>query len=565
MYIADRGNSRVRKVDTSGIITTVAGNGQFGYSGDGGPATEAKLNEAMGIFVDSIGNIYIAEIFNNRVRKVDTSGIITTVAGNGQSGYSGDGGLATEAGLNKVADISLDSIGNIYIADVSNSRIRMVSFPEGFAGLITVGETAFTDENGLGYIMDITGLHKSTIDLSTGKTLLTFGYNQNSQLITITDRFGNQTTIQRDASGVPISITSPDGIVTGLTVDGNNRLLQIAYPGNSSFSFTYDPGGGGLMTDEYDRNGNHFVHIYDGSGKVTDINDPEGGTWDYSRTVDSDGNITTTVLTGESNPTTYVDRTESTGASISVKTGPDGSISTITRASDGITETNELSCGMTLDMKYDLDSEYIYKYLKDITRTSLAGLARTTTNSRIYLDTDADDIPDLITDTVDINGKSWVSADNTLTGMITNTSPLGRETTVTYNTTNLLTEETGITGLLPLTFSYDTRGRLTGTTVGTRTTTRDYDLNGYLDYIITPDNKTYDYTFDVMGRLTQEDRPDGTSIGYSYDSNGNMTLLVTPKNFSHTFDYTGNDRRKDYTTPLSGSYLYVYDQERKLK
>jgi RHS repeat-associated protein len=562
IYIADGDNSRIRKVDTSGIITTVAGNGQGGYSGDDGSATEARINTLSGVAVDSIGNIYIPDINNDRIRKVDTNGIITSVIGNGQRGYSGDGGPATEAKLSYPYGMAVDSIGNIYIAD-ADRRIRKVSFPDAFAGLVTAGETAFTDESGMGYIMDSTGLHKSTIDLTTGKTLLTFGYNQNLQLISITDRFGNQTAIQRDGSGVPTSITSSDGIVTGFSVDGNNHLSNVTYPDNTSFSFTYDPGG--LMTDEYDLKGNRFVHIYDGNGKVTDINDPEGGTWDYSRTVDSDANITTTVLTGEGNLTTYVDRTESTGASTSVKTGPDGSISTISRASDGITEASELSCGMTLDMKYDLDSEYTYKYLKDITRTSPAGLAQTTTNRRNYQDTDADDISDLITDTVTVNGKDWTSADNTLTGMITNTSPLGRATTFKYNTTNLLTEEVGVTGLLPTTFSYDARGRLIGTTTGTRTATRDYDANGYLDYLITPDNKTYDYTFDVMGRLTHEDRPEGVSIDYDYDANGNMTLLVTPMNFSHTFDYTGNDQRKDYTPPISGSYLYVFDKESKLK
>ncbi|MHC4269644.1 MAG: NHL domain-containing protein [Planctomycetota bacterium] len=558
-------NTRLRKVDTSGIITTVAGNGQEGYSGDGGPATEAMLDGITGIAIDSIGNIYISE-WKARIREVYTNGIITTVIGNGQRGYSGDGGPATEAELGLQEGIAVDSAGDVYLCDPENNRIRKVSQPGAFTGPITAGETAFTDENGLGYVMDSsTGLHKSTINLSTGKTLLTFGYNEDLQLETITDRFGNQTSIQRGPSGVPTSITSPDGIVTVLTVDGNNHLTQVTYPDTTNFSFTYDPGGEGLMTDEYDRNNNHFVHVFDGGGKVTDVDDPEGGTWDYDRTVDSEGNVTTTVLTGEGNLTTYLDHTESTGAFTSVKTAPNGSISTITRNSDGITETNELSCGMTLDRKYDIDSEYRYRYLKDTTQTSPNGLAQTTTNSRTYVDTDTDEIPDLITDTVTINGKSWISANNTLTGMITNTSPLGRVTTLKYNTTNLLTEEVGVTGLLPTTFSYDSRGRVTGTTIGTRTATRDYDANGYLDFIITPDNKTYDYTFDVMGRLTHEDRPEGISIDYDYDANGNMTLLVTPKNISHTFDYIGNDQRKDYTPPISGIYTYVFDKERKLK
>ncbi|MCP4277894.1 MAG: hypothetical protein GY779_16235, partial [Gammaproteobacteria bacterium] len=431
IYIADSRNQRIRKMDTSGIITTVAGIGQRGYSGDGGPAVEAMLFSPSDIAVDGIGNIYIMDAGNQRIRKVDTKGIITTVAGNGQWGYSGDGGLATEATMHYASDVAVDSTGTIYIPDSWNNRLRKVSFPETLP--ISAGENAFTDENGLGYIMDSAGLHKSTIDLFAGITLLTFGYNVDSQLESITDRFNNQTTIQRDTFGVPFSITSPDGIVTGLTVDGDNHLTQVTNPDTTGFSFTYDPSGGGLMTDEYDQNDNHFIHDFDVGGKVTDVFDPEGGAWHYSRSVDSNGIVTTTVLTGESSLTTYLDRTESTGASTSVKTGPDGSISTITRASDGITETNELSCGMTLDMKYDIDSEYAYKYLKDITKTSPAGLALATTNSKTYVDTNTDNIPDLITNTVDINGKGWTSADNSLTGMITNTSPLGKITTVRYN------------------------------------------------------------------------------------------------------------------------------------
>ncbi|MCP4269640.1 MAG: hypothetical protein GY777_29390, partial [Candidatus Brocadiaceae bacterium] len=180
---------------------------------------------------------------------------------------------------------------------------------------------------------------------------------------------------------------------------------------------------------------------------------------------------------------------------------------------------------------------------KDITQTSPDGLTRTTTNSKAYVDTDTDEVPDLITDTVTINGKSWTSANNILIGEITNTSPLNRVATVNYNMTNLQTEEIGVTGLHSTTFNYDLRGRLTGITTGVRTSTRDYDANGHLDYIITPDNKTYDYTFDVMGRLTHEDRPEGVSIDYDYDSNGNLTLLVAPESFSHTFDYTANDQR----------------------
>jgi trimeric autotransporter adhesin len=95
LYIADQNNNRVRKVDSKGIITTVAGNGVANYNGDGGPATQASLNSPTGVCTDAAGNLFIADVGNYRIRKVDTSGNITTVAGNGIEAYSGDGGPAT--------------------------------------------------------------------------------------------------------------------------------------------------------------------------------------------------------------------------------------------------------------------------------------------------------------------------------------------------------------------------------------------------------------------------------------------------------------------------------------
>ena len=124
LYIAEW--SKIRKVDPSGIITTVVGGGSFGNLGDGGPATEAYLNFARDVSVDASGNIYIAESGNHRVRKVDPSGIITTVAGTGTQGLSGDGGQATGAKLNSPYGVFADGSGNVYIADSQNNRVRKV-------------------------------------------------------------------------------------------------------------------------------------------------------------------------------------------------------------------------------------------------------------------------------------------------------------------------------------------------------------------------------------------------------------------------------------------------------
>jgi trimeric autotransporter adhesin len=129
IYIADYRNDRIRKVTRStGLINTVAGDGSYDFGGDGGPATAATLSRPSAVAVDASGNIYISDSYNNRVRLVTKStGVINTVAGIGSQGYSGDSGLAKSAELSDPAGVAVDASGNIYIADNSNHRVRMVT------------------------------------------------------------------------------------------------------------------------------------------------------------------------------------------------------------------------------------------------------------------------------------------------------------------------------------------------------------------------------------------------------------------------------------------------------
>jgi secreted PhoX family phosphatase len=126
LYISD-GNYCIRKVDTLGNISTVAGNGTAGFSGDGGPAVNAQLRTPWSIKADSVGDILIADDDNLRIRLVYADGLITTIAGNGVPGFSGDGGLATDASLNFPKGVAYDNAGNLYIADQQNHRVRKTS------------------------------------------------------------------------------------------------------------------------------------------------------------------------------------------------------------------------------------------------------------------------------------------------------------------------------------------------------------------------------------------------------------------------------------------------------
>ena len=129
IYIGDWDNARIRKVDAvTGIVTTIAGNGTVGYSGDGGPATSARIDRPAGICFDKCGDLYFSMEDSNCVRRIDAiTGIITTVAGNGIRGFAGDSGLAVDAELNNPVGVAVDSSGNLYIADQLNNRVRKVT------------------------------------------------------------------------------------------------------------------------------------------------------------------------------------------------------------------------------------------------------------------------------------------------------------------------------------------------------------------------------------------------------------------------------------------------------
>ena len=127
LYIADSQDQRVRKVDATGVITTLAGTGNRDFSGDGGPAATAGLNTPSGVAVDTAGNVYIADRLNHRIRRVTAAGIITTFAGTGTASFSGDGGPATSATLNSPDAVAVDGAGNVYISDTNNRRIRKVT------------------------------------------------------------------------------------------------------------------------------------------------------------------------------------------------------------------------------------------------------------------------------------------------------------------------------------------------------------------------------------------------------------------------------------------------------
>ena len=180
IYIADNSNHRIRKVTAAtGIISTIAGNGTSGFSGDGGLATAAQFYYPSGVTMDTAGNFYIGDWANHRVRKVTAStGIITTVAGNGINGFAGDGGLATSASLTYVHAVGLDPAGNMYLADITNNRIRKVMASTGIITTVAgIGTQGFSGDGGSALSAELNRPYAARID-SLGNMYIVEQYNQ---------------------------------------------------------------------------------------------------------------------------------------------------------------------------------------------------------------------------------------------------------------------------------------------------------------------------------------------------------------------------------------------------
>ena len=625
LYIADVYNNRIRRVGPDGIIQTVAGMATGGYSGDGGPATQARLNIPCRVHVAADGSVYIADTYGHRIRKVATDGIITTIAGTGVAGFSGDGGPATQAAINFPNGVSTGPDGSLYIAAYNNQRIRRVS-PDGIittvagtgvTGLAGIGGPARqaqvngpsgipfgpdgsyyigdrdshrilrvrpplpgfsngdlaipSEDGGVLYQFDANGRHLRTLNALTGAMLYQFAYDGAGRLTTVTDGDGDVTTIERDGTGKPTAIIAPFGQRTTLTLDASGYLARVTNPAGEQYQMTYTSGG--LLTEFKDPRNHASTMTYDALGRLLKDQNAAGGFTELART-DNRTQYAVGVTTATGQQSNYqvgflagdnqnrVNRfPDDTQAETVI--GADGSFKT-TLPDDTITNTLE-----TGDPRFGMQAPIT----KSLTTTS-GGLTATLTAQRTVNLANPSNPLSLInlTDTVTLNGRTATSVYTAVSRTTTATSPAGRQRTAV---TDLLGRPTQaqVPGLLPVSTSYDSHGRPSSTTQGSgadaRTVGFSYNSDGYLDTLTDPLGRIAGYAYDAAGRVITQTLPDNRQIHYGYDAKGNLISLTPPGRPAHTFSYTAVDLTEQYTPPnVAGvgnpSTAYSYNADKQL-
>jgi trimeric autotransporter adhesin len=238
LFIADAGNHRIRKVSPGGIISTVAGTGIPGFSGDGGPATAAQLNAAWGLALDSAGNLYIADTGNNVVRKVNPAGVISSVAGNGTGGFSGEGGPATSAQLAGPSGVAVDSAGSLFIADTGNQRVRKVTSDGIIVTAAGSGDYGFSGDGGPAVEARLNSPWDVAVD-STGNLFIADTWNHRIRKVTVSGVISTVAGSEQGFSGdggpaVSARLNQPTAVKVDsgglLIADAGNALVRKVSP-----------------------------------------------------------------------------------------------------------------------------------------------------------------------------------------------------------------------------------------------------------------------------------------------------------------------------------------------
>lgn len=426
-----------------------------------------------------------------------------------------------------------------------------------------------SDDGSEVYAFNGKGMHLQTLRPFTGAVMYTFAYDAQNRLISVTDANGKVTTIDRDASGKPLSITSPYGQKTMLALDSNGYLSQITDPAGHATKLTNSATG--LLATLTDPNGRVYSYTYDSMGMLTRHADAAGGFISLARTNSATGySVLNTTASGRKS--TYAVAFASTAtqtSQASTTTWPNGLIATgsQTQQSGQVTDSATLPNGSSYSKTTGPDPRWGMQVPVVTSESRTRGnLTETITQSRTATLGTAGDPFSLTsqTDTSNINGRVYTSVYTASSKSIVDKTPVGRTTTTLLDSQERPIS-TQLGSLAATSLTYDSLGRVSAVSQGTRTTTLAYDANGNMVSTTNPLGLTRSYTYDAAGNLLTTTLEDGRTMKYSYDANGNLRSVTPPGETAHTYSYSPVNLPTTYTPPSvagTGATTYTYNADR---
>ncbi|MFN7942390.1 MAG: RHS repeat-associated core domain-containing protein [Thermoanaerobaculia bacterium] len=576
----------------------IAGVGYFyaaGWAGDGEPASDwgTRFSFPGHLVLGGDGTIFVADSLNASIRSIDASPerIVNTVAGGGTVFSVEDGTAAKSAAFGRVRGVTIDASSDVlYFSDETLGVVWKMAKP--IDGVVAApdgtdaGEYRIPSSDGrVVYVFDLEGRHLRTFDAITRKDLVTFGYstyanpNDPSQTIdlltSITDAFDNVTTIARNSSGTPTSITAPFGQATNLDFAPSGYLSRVRLPlevGEEKIEF--DHGSDGLLRSIKDAKNQIYSFQYDAGGRLTRAEDPAGGSRELSfqgtelgRYVEmetAEGLSSRTTLEFRKNGDLHEIVRDASGIEVELLRKRDGS-QTITYADD-----TEVSTSKAPDPRLGALAPFVDK---STIKTPVGHRTSTTTRSKSAA-FDPNDIYHFGSevDSVAVNGRLSTSTMSWSQKYLETRSPEGRKSRVDFNADGLVSRVSP-PEVEPVSYSYDSKGRLEeirqGPAFNLRKVTYGYDIDtGLLETVTDVEGKITTFERDKLGRVTKETLSDQREVHFTYDVNGNLTSVTPPTRPAHEFDYTPVNQVSEYTPPAVGlptpQTTYAYNDDHQL-
>jgi RHS repeat-associated protein len=565
----DAGNFKVRRI-TQGVVSTIAGSGvqcdcEVSDCGLGGPAIAAQFSEPIGIALDPDGSVYVTDDVCSGVAEITPDGMFRVLAGTGDAAYSGDGGPAAAAELDEPLGVEVAPDHSIYIADTYNNRIRRVAPP--LPGFTSHAILILSEDGSQVYEFDAAGRHLSTRNTLTGVVELQFDYDEAGRIISITDAGGNTTTIERNLAE-PLAFVSPDGDYTTLQSNVASDLTQISNPAGESQRFSY--GNGGLMTGKTDARGNVSSYGYDELGRLTSDGDPQGALLTLSVATAADGRVVTET-TAMGRTTTHQLTFPDAGGRTLVDTQADATRFEMIIGPDGA-RTSTSPDGTITNLYKGPDPRFGMQAPLDALRAvrTPSGLTRIASRERSVVLTDPENPFSVLswTDLQTVNGRSFTKSFDASIDTMSTISPAGRTIVTQLDGSGRIVFKQ-YADFAPIDYQYDARGRVIeisqGTASDTRALTIAYDAKGYVESTTDALARTVFFEHDAAGRIVRQVLPDSREIVYGYDEDGHLNSITPPGRPAHRYTHNRFGQILEYQPPDLGpgsqSTSYTYNRD----